>query len=234
MRLSERHLGRWHGVPAGRPRRVRRAAVRRLSCRVAAVSVMAALVVGLTAAPAFASTWTVHPGGSYSGTYSRASTVITDTLTGASVTCKSKITGTLNSGTSLPGHHIGKITAATFAGCTSSALGATTVTAVGLPWFLNALGYASPITRGQVTGIHLNLVAGGCSAVVDGTTATANDGKIKFRYSNADHALKFIAPAVRLAFYSVSAGCLPHLHTGDAATDVATYVIAPSQTITSP
>jgi hypothetical protein len=221
MRLSERHLAGRHGLAPGRPRKARRAPVRRLSCRMAAGSVMAALVVGLTAVPALASTWTVHPGGNFSGTASLGSTVITDTVTGTSVTCKSKITGTLNSGTGLAGHHIGTITAAAFTGCTSSVLG--------------AVSYASPITSGRVTGIHLNLVAGGCSAVVTGTAVTANDGKINFRYSNADSALKFIAPAVSLAFYGVSVGCSTHLFDGDVATYVATYhPITPSQKITSP
>jgi hypothetical protein len=235
MRLSERHLAGRHGLAPGRPRKARRAPVRRLSCRMAAGSVMAALVVGLTAVPALASTWTVHPGGNFSGTASLGSTVITDTVTGTSVTCKSKITGTLNSGTGLAGHHIGTITAAAFTGCTSSVLGANTVTAAGFPWFLNAVSYASPITSGRVTGIHLNLVAGGCSAVVTGTAVTANDGKINFRYSNADSALKFIAPAVSLAFYGVSVGCSTHLFDGDVATYVATYhPITPSQKITSP
>ena len=227
MRLSERHPAGRRGLAAGRPRRARRAAVRRLSCRMAAGSVMAALVVGLTAVPVLAFTWSVHPGGSFSGTAVPGSTVITDTVTGTSVTCKSKITGTLNSGTALAGHHIGTITAAAFTGCTSAVLGATTVTAAGLPWYLNAVSYASPITSGRVTGIHLNLVAGTCSATVTGT--------IKFRYSNADSALKFIAASASLAFSGVTTGCGTHLASGDPATYVATYhPITPSQTITSP
>jgi hypothetical protein len=235
MRLSERRPAERHGLAAGRPRRAQRAPLRRLSCRLAAGSVIAALVVGLTAAPALANTWTVHPGGNFSGTASLGSTIITDTVTPSSVTCnKSKIIGHLTPGTGLAGHHIGTITGAVFTGCTSF-FGATTVTAAGLPWFLNAVGYANPITSGRVTGIHLNLAAGTCSAVVDGTGPAANDGKISFRYSNADSALKFIPAAASLKFYGVSAGCGTTFGTNDAAAYVATYYpITPHQKITSP
>lgn len=233
MKLSERHLARRRGLPAGLPGRARRAEVRRLSCRMAAGSVMAAVVVGLTAVPAFASTWTVSPGGGFSGTAQPGSTVITDTATSSTVTCTgSNITGSLLSGNQTTGHHIGTITAATFTGCTATTFGTATVTAVGLPWYLNAGSYASPITSGHVTGIHLHLVAGGCSAVVKGTGERAHG--ISFRYSNADFALKFIPAGSSLVFSSVT-GCGTTFVVNDPATYTASYFpITPNQTITSP
>lgn len=235
MKLSKRHLARRRGLPAGRPRRARRAVARRLSCRMAAASVMAALAVGLTAVPAFALTWTVHPGGPFTGTATPGSTAITDSTTSSTVTCnRSKITGSLLSGNQSTGHHIATITGATFTGCTATTFGAATVTAAGLPWFVNAVGYASPITHGRVTGIHLNVVAGGCSASVDGTTANANDGKINFQYSNADFGLKFTPAAASLVFSSAT-GCGTTFALSDPATYVASYFpITPHQTIISP
>jgi hypothetical protein len=234
MRLSERHLAGRQGLAAGWPRKAPRAPLRRLFCRMAAGSVMAALVVGLTAAPALANTWTVSPGGGFSGTALSGSTVITDTTVPTSVTCThSKITGHLTPGSGLAGHHIGTITAAVFTGCSVGSV-AFTVTAAGLPWFLNAVSYANPITSGRVTGIHLNLAAGTCSAAVDGTGPKANDDKISFRYSNADFALKFIPAAASLEFRNVT-GCGTTFGTNDPATYTASYFpITPSQMITSP
>lgn len=227
MRVSERHLAGRHGLAGGRPRRARRAPIRRLSWRMAAGSVLAALVVGLTAAPALALTWTVHPGGTFSGAAIVGSTVITDTATHNSVTCThSKIIGHLNGGNHANGNHIGTITNAIFTSCSGGF--AVTAVAGSLPWFLNAVGYnsASRITSGDVTGIQLNLSHGTCSAVVG--------GMINFNYSNNDYALKFIPTAASLSFTSVSSGCGTTFATSDPATYTATYAITPHQKIIHP
>ena len=193
MRLSERHLAGRHGLAAGRPRRAQRALLRRLSCRMAAGSVMAALVVGLTAAPALANTWTVHPGGNFSGTASLGSTIITDTVTPSSVTCnKSKITGHLTPGTGLAGHHIGTITGAYFHRLHQLLRGDRG----------DRRGLALVPERGRLRqpdhqrARHRHPPEPGrrCWRWSAGPQQT-NDGKISFRYSNADSALK-LRPAL--------------------------------------
>ena len=214
----------------------RGAVVRRLSYRMAAGSVMAALVVGLTAVPAFALTWTVMPGGNFSGAASTGSTVLTDTGTTTSVTCtNSKIIGHLDGGFHATGYHIGKITNAVFTNCSDTANSVSfTVTpiAASFPWFVNANSYASPIASGRVTGIQLDLAgSNGCSVTVGGT--------IHFHYSNSVYALKFTAPAVTLSVASVGTGCPGAPATpftlNDAATYVATYFpITPHQKIIHP
>lgn len=201
------------------------------------MSVGTALMVGLTAVPALASTWTVSPGGGFSGTDSVGQLVqVTDTVgAGITVTCTtSRISGTLNSGAGLAGHHIGAITAATFAGCSVGSV-TFTVTDVSSSWYLNAVSYASPITSGRVTGIRLHLAgSNGCSAVVGGIAMKPYG--ITFHYSNSDFALKF-APVANLKFSSVT-GCAATatpFANGDPATYTATYYpITPNQVITSP
>jgi hypothetical protein len=202
----------------------------------AAGSVMAALVVGLTAVPALAMNWTVQPGGNFTGK-SLGSTVITDTGTSAAVTCQhSKITGHLPTGTVTSGSPLGTIMGATFTGCTGGAT--LTAGASSFPWSVNAVGFANPITSGNITGIHLNLTVAGCTAKVDGTTtATADNGETNFRFSNADSYMKFIAPTtISLRIYVIS-GCTsaPFNFTNhDTATYIAAYAITPSQVIKSP
>jgi hypothetical protein len=243
MKLPARRTAARYGLVAGRSAGARRTAGGRLARRMVlgtvtaaalVVGVSAAPALGVSAAPALAILWTVSPGGPFSGSDPTGTTVITDTAVPTSVTCKiSKITGTLHSGSGLSGTHIGEISTATFTECFT---GSKTfkVTASGFPWFLNAISYSSPVTSGHVTGIHLGLVGpGGCSAVVDGTAATANDGKVTFHYSNTTHKLKFAAPAA-LKFYSVTAGCGPLFASTDPATYTAIYTITPAQHITSP
>jgi hypothetical protein len=243
MKLPARHTAARYGLVAGRSAGARRTAGGRLARRMVLGTVTAAALVvgasaapalGVSAAPAVAGTWTVSPGGPFSGTDPTGTTVITDTAVPTSVTCKiSKITGTLHSGSGLSGTHIGEISTATFTECFT---GSKTfkVTASGFPWFLNAISYSSPVTSGHVTGIHLGLVGpAGCSAVVDGTAAAANDGKVTFHYSNTTHKLKFAAPAA-LKFYAVTAGCGPLFASTDPATYTAIYKVTPAQSITSP
>lgn len=226
MRLSERHLSRRHRLPPGRSRGARRAAVRRLSYRMAAGSVMAAVVVGLTAAPALALTWKVFPGGNFSGA-DAGSTVITDTTASPpiSVTCTpSKITGHLNPGLHPNGLAIGTITTAIFTSCNGGFAVAPVPSS--LPWALNAIGYSTVnrITSGTITGIQLTLTGpSSCTANLAGT--------IHFRYSNNDYGLKFIPAATGLNFSTSGCG----FTSGDAATYVADYYpITPHQKIVHP
>jgi len=192
----------------------------------------AAATIGLGASQALAATWTVKPGGAITGT--SGTTTLKDTSTGSVLTCKSsKATGTVKSGSGLSGTGIGSIKTATFSTCTGP-LGLTfTVTTGHLPWHLNAVSYSSGVTHGTITGIHATLSGSGCSAVVDGTGATANNGKVSGTYTNSTHQLKILTTGGNLHVYNVS-GCAGLINSGDSTTFSATYAIAPGQTITSP
>jgi hypothetical protein len=192
----------------------------------------AALTIGLGASQAVAATWTVKPGGAITAT--SGTTTLKDTSTGNSLTCKSsKSTATLKSGSGLSGTGIGSIKTATFSTCTGP-LGLTfTVTSGHLPWHLNAVSYSSGVTHGTITGIHATLTGSGCSAIVDGTGATANNGKVSGTYTNSTHVLKILTTGGNLHIYNVS-GCLGLIHSGDGSTFTANYSVSPAQTITSP
>lgn len=195
----------------------------------------AALTIGLTAAPAFAATWTVKPGGSITG--SAGTTKLKDTTTGNTLSCtSSKTTAKLKSGSGLAGSGIGKVTGISFTGCTGP-LGLTfTVTPGHLPWHLNAVSYnaTSHVTTGTITGIHATLTGPSCSAVVDGATSgTADNGKVKVKYANGTHILKVLPKGGTLHIWNVS-GCAGLIGSGDGSSFTGSYTISPAQTITSP
>jgi hypothetical protein len=194
----------------------------------------AAITIGLGAAQATAATWTAKPGGNITGT--SGTTTLKDTSTGSVLTCtSSKATGTVKSGTGLAGAGLASIKTATFTNCTGP-LGLTfTVQSGHLPWKLNAVSYNSGTgtTTGTITGIHATLTGSGCSAIVDGTGATANNGKVTGTYTNSTHKLKILTTGGNLHIYNV-VGCAGLIHSGDASTYTATYAITPGQTITSP
>jgi hypothetical protein len=176
--------------------------------------------------------WTISPGGAFSGTLA-TSWVLADTSSGASITCTtSSLSGTLLSGT-VSGPVVGSIGSVSLGGCT--ALGITfTVTAVpgNLPWTLSALtltGTAPGVMQGRLTGVALTLSAPGCSAVVNGTSATAMNGKVPVSYTNNTSKLQ-LHPVGNLHVYSVT-GCFGLISTGDAATITAKYAFTPLQTI---
>jgi len=194
-----------------------------------------ALTLGLTAAPAFAATWSVSPGGSITG--AAGTTTLKDTTTGNTLSCtSSSTTATLKSGHGLAGASIGSVTGISFTGCTGP-LGLTfTVTPGHLPWHLNAVSYnaTSHKTTGTITGIHATLSGPSCSAVVDGATSgTANNGKVKVTYTNSTHKLQVLTTGGTLHIWNVS-GCAGLIGSGDGSTFSGTYTISPAQTITSP
>jgi hypothetical protein len=191
-------------------------------------------VIGLSAAPAVAATWTVKPGGSVAATSGKAT--LTDTHSGVSLSCaSSKGAGTVKSGSGLSGTGIGSITSLAFTSCTGPAGLTFTVTNSHFPWSLNAVSFnsTSGVTTGTLTGIHATLTGPSCSAVVDGTGATADNGMVSVTYTNSTGALKVLTTGGNLHIYSVS-GCFGLIHSGDPATFSGTYAVSPKQTITSP
>ncbi len=194
-----------------------------------------AAVLGLSAGPALAATsWTVKPGSVISAT--SGTTTLKDTTTGTSLTCTSSAAKTtLNSGSRLSGTSIGSVTSISFSKCTGPFSLAFTVTAGALPWHINAVSFnsASGTTTGTLTGVHASLSGPGCTAVVDGTGATAHNGRLTITYTNSTHTLKVLTTGGNLHIYNVS-GCAGAVHSGDGATQSAAYAVSPAQTITSP
>jgi hypothetical protein len=208
-------------------------AIRKLAGSALILGAVTALVIGVSAAPAFASTWTVAPGGPFAGN-AVTTTTLTDNGVPTTVSCtNSVVKGALVSGNVPTGTHLGKIIAASFQNCT---VGTTTftVTSTHTPWWLNAASYANPITTGHLVGIHLTLTHAPCSAVVDGTSATADNGTVKIKYSNSSQTLKVLSAGGNLHIYSVSTGCGSLFVSGDTVGYTATYAITPHQIIKSP
>ena len=192
-----------------------------------------AAVIGMAAAPAFATaaTWTVKPGGATTGTAGK--TVITDTTAKQSVTCTSSVAkGTLKNGSGLAGAGLGSITSLAFKGC--SILGQTpTVTITGkMP--LNGISYNATTKTASmtITKIHgtISVSSLSCSATIDGTGATAHNGMVKATFSNVTNTLKVLASG-NLHLYN---NTCPVIANGDSVNFTGSYKLTPKQTITSP
>jgi hypothetical protein len=198
---------------------------------------VAVLAVGLAATPSLATTaktWTVKPGGSFSGSSSKVT--FTDTATGSQIQCSSSsISGALKSGSGLPGTDIASITAFS-SRCRGPTGIAFTVTLAGTSsYHLNAMSYviASGGTTTTITGISALMSGFGCNAPIAGTSASTF-GKVAGEYANSTHKLDIITSGGTLHFYNVSSGCLGLWNDKDPLTVSGTYTITPKQAITSP
>lgn len=193
-----------------------------------------ASVVAMAAAPTLATTaktWTVKPGGKIAA--SAKNVTVTDSTAGQSVTCAtSSAAGSLKSGSGLSGTGIGTITTIAFKNC--SVLGMSiSVTLTGtMP--LNATAYNSTtkVVTETITKIHGSLSASGCSATIDGTGATANDGMVKAHFMDTGSKLKVLATGGNLHLYNVN--CFGVINSGDSVNFTGSYKVTPAQTITSP
>ena len=198
---------------------------------VAAAAFAAVVGFGTTQASA-ATTWTVSGGGTF--TASASSPKLTDTSTGATLTCTSSAAGgTAANGTGLSGTDIATISSLSWTSCTGPLGIAFTVTPTGLPWDLNATSYnaSTGTTTGTLTGVEASISGTLCSAKFAGTTATT-PATLTGTYVNSTHTLTISGG--NLHAYSVS-GCLGLINNNNAATYSAAYVVSPSTLkITSP
>ena len=210
-----------------------------------ALSVPAAL--GVPAAVA-AGTWTVQPGGHIQAGSARF--VVADIRTGTMLPCTSSTaSGTLKTGAGLPGSRAGSLSAVGISGCDGpggpprspqpSGLPRRLVfrvQATGLPWHVNFSSYnaAKGVVRGTLSHLQITGSGAGCTFVVDGTSGTAEDGRVTFRYSNGTGRLKVLTAGGNLHWYDASNGCLGLVNSGDPATLSITYTLSPKQAITSP
>lgn len=212
----------------------------RMRTILSASGVAAVMAIGLGATTALATsatTWTIKPGGAY--TSKSGTTTLTDTATGAVLTCTSSAAnGTLKSGSGKT-NPIGKVTSSTFSNCTGPAgltFSVKTSATSTKPWKVNATKYSSGTTTGNISGIHAVLTGTNntCKATVDGTGATAFNGKVAIRHSNSAATKLKVIKGINLHTYNVNAGCLGAINSGDAVTYKATYTLNKAQKITSP
>lgn len=126
------------------------------------------------------------------------------------------------------------ITSITFTSCTGP-LGITFTASVTGPFPLNAASYNSStgVTSGSISKIHGALSSSFCSATIDGSSATADNGSVNVTYTNSNDHLQVVTTGSTLHIYNVS-GCFGLIKNGDSATFAGTYTISPGQTVTSP
>jgi hypothetical protein len=206
--------------------------------------------IGVPAALAAATTWTIQPGGAVHAKSGRLT--LKDTTTGTVITCipstGSPLTarGTLKSGSGLPGSDVGSLSAASLGHCANPLVARQpgnlsrrivfTLQARGLPWHVNLSSYnaAKGMVRGTLSHLQITASAAGCTFVVDGTSGTAEDGRVVFRYTDSTGQLTVLTAGGNLHVYDVNAGCLGLVSDGDTAVLPATYTVTPKQAITSP
>jgi hypothetical protein len=204
--------------------------------RILAAGAAAVLAATLGAPAALAAvTWTIQPGGGIEATSGRVT--LTDTTTHSPIYCASSpASGTLRNGSGLPGAQAGALSAVSFPRCTYSSPLVAFVQAGGLPWHVNLSSYdaADGVARGTLSHVHLTQSGAGCTSMIDGTSATADNGRVAFRYTGSTGQLTLLTSGGDLHFYDVSTGCLGYFNDGDPATLSATYTVTPKQAITSP
>lgn len=209
-----------------------------------------ALAVGASTLPAVASastaaaTWTVTPGGQYRAQVRNDNFWgILDVGTNQELHCTVNASAwsmrlLFKRGTGLS-DPIGWVRSLSFPKpCFPGGMGPVTLSAAGTPWGVNALGYdsASQVTSGRLSHVHLALSGPHCSAVLDGSSATADNGTAPFEYNNgpANTLQTAYSPGSgNLHAYRVT-GCRGMLHSGDVVRVFFGYDLSRALTVTSP
>jgi hypothetical protein len=197
--------------------------------RILVTGAAAAAAVALTATTAFASsatTFTVSPGGKYTGTAGK--TVLTDNNTHTVLTCKTaSAKGVLKKGKGLAGKNIGTITSTSFNKCTGP-LGLTFTVKQSGTWDLTVTKYNSKtgVTTGFISNTKAVLSGTGCSATVTGSTDATYTNKTGVL------AVKAVAKSGHLLKISKVNGCDGLVNNGDTSDFTGSYKISPKQKIT--
>jgi len=211
----------------------------------------------LLAAPAqAATTFTVSPGGAWSGTRAADSTVgIRDAVSNQVTICSGlAVAGSFKSGSGLSGTNIGALTNIAFTGCKVEGVAVTvtvhTSTANPAPINLTGVSPSNPaVVTGQATNVSLTLDdANGCHAVVGAKILSGGGpGFTGIAYRSTDARLSFAAGGKGLFVQSAT----PQCNTGAAGLDVKQFdritlggfgnsiadssaIISPAQKISSP
>jgi len=182
------------------------------------VPVCAVAIAALLAAPAQAAapTFTVSPGGAWSGARAADSTVgIRDAVSNQVTLCTGlTVAGSFTSGTGLSGTGIGALTSIAFTGCKAEGVAVTvtvhTSAADPAPISLTALSPADPaVVTGQAGNISLTLdAANGCHAEVGARTSSGGGpGFTGIAYRSTDARLSFAAGGKGLFVQSATPQC---------------------------
>lgn len=195
------------------------------SAAAASLLTIAVSVAPVAAAPA---TWTVTPGGSFASfSGSGHNQRFIDPSTGVKALCPDlQISGEFKSGAGLA-NPVGTITSvgSNFAagqpyGCTvSGAAGTVNIMVTFSPVKIRAVRYdaSQNLTYGALAGIHAAFSSPACSGIIDGTSATAGNGLVRFRYQDGIGFLLTLFGGDSLHLFNVS-GCAGLLNSGDALT----------------
>jgi hypothetical protein len=208
---------------------------------------LALLAAGLTASAAYAATGSAHPAGGHrastAATWSVSESadtggsskgVLTDRTTGSKIKCYAQFDYLFAQKMGLPSD-IATLNFVTFSNCTLPGGAAITLTTSTAKLPMLALSFNSRrnlgVTSGEFTGLDISLSGAGCSGVLDGTAAGANDGTVPYLYYNNPNLLT-TGRLGDLHIYNVS-GCTGLFSTGD------TFTLSFTQTfsglfITSP
>lgn len=171
-------------------------------------------------------TWTVTPGGSFASfSGSGHNQRFIDISTSATILCPDlQISGRFKSGTGLA-NPVGTITSvgSNFAagqpyGCTvSGSAGTVDIMVTFSPAKIRAVRYdaSQNLTYGALAGIHAAFSSPTCSGIIDGTSATAGNGLVRFKYQDNIGFLLTLFAGHSLHLFNVS-GCGGLINSGDA------------------
>lgn len=186
-----------------------------------------------------AQTWTVSPGGIVKATGTGTSGSLQDGSTGTTLTCTSTAgQGTVKSGSGLAGQNIGMFTSITFSGCTGPAGLTFTVKtsaskAKAADQSAKSYNASTGVTKETITHISATITGPSCSATVNGTSPTGNNGMVAGSYSNKTQISTISSSGGNLHIYNVQ-GCLGLINNGDPAVFTSSYKVSPGLIITSP
>jgi hypothetical protein len=224
-----------------------------------AIAAASVVVAALGAAPVQAAspTFTVSPGGAWSGTRAADSTVgIRDAVSNQVTLCSGlAVTGNFKSGRGLSGTNIGTLTNIAFTGCKVQGVAVTVTvhTSSANPAPINVAGVfpvGSDVVTGQATNISLTLDdANGCHAEVGAKILSGGGpGFTGIAYRSGDARLSFASGGKGLFVQSATAQCGAGSYRGlavkqfdrislggfgDSIAD-SSAIIAPAQRISSP
>lgn len=191
----------------------------------AALIVSAVVAGNAAAAPA---TWTVDPGGDFSGT--AGVTLLEVQESGIQLSCESStVDGVAASGTGLdnPLATIPEEPGIQFNDC-SGPFGLTfEVDQVG-DWVLNGGSYdGNDVTTGTIDNINADIVGPGCNATASGS--------VNATFTNSTDVLEVLPDfTLEISFVDPSNNCLGLINEGEHANFSGSYQITPGLTVTSP
>jgi hypothetical protein len=215
----------------------------------AAAASLLTIAVNVAQVAAATATWTVTPGGSFASfSGSGHNQRFTDPGTGAEILCPDlQISGRFKSGTGLA-NPVGTITSvgSDFAagqpyGCTVSGnAGTVDIMVTFSPVNIRAIRYdaSQNLTYGALAGIHAAFSSPTCSGIIDGASAMAGNGLVRFKYQDNIGFLLTLFGGDSLHLFNVS-GCGGLINSGDALTFRAGFALGTTKgdhatSITSP